>query len=162
MALKPCRECKKEVSTEAKTCPHCGVANPVAGASLGGCSNTIVSIVIVIAVVSAINLCSDSKPADPATERAQAKEKASYETKSYALTACQQFVRARLVAPSTANIHPAGSIAESVSDLGNNKWRVQGYYDSQNAFGAMLRGNFVCDVLNVGGHNFNLISVAMK
>lgn len=29
MALKPCRECKKEVSTEAKICPHCGCDKPV-------------------------------------------------------------------------------------------------------------------------------------
>jgi len=28
MALKPCRECKKKVSTEASTCPRCGVPNP--------------------------------------------------------------------------------------------------------------------------------------
>jgi hypothetical protein len=28
MALKPCRECKKKVSTEALTCPNCGVPNP--------------------------------------------------------------------------------------------------------------------------------------
>ena len=28
MALKPCRECKKKVSTEATTCPNCGVPNP--------------------------------------------------------------------------------------------------------------------------------------
>ncbi|HDG1673796.1 TPA: hypothetical protein PFE07_003264 [Kluyvera cryocrescens] len=28
MALTKCKECKKEVSTSAKTCPHCGVANP--------------------------------------------------------------------------------------------------------------------------------------
>ena len=28
MALKPCRECKKKVSTEAQTCPNCGVPNP--------------------------------------------------------------------------------------------------------------------------------------
>ena len=28
MALKPCRECGTEVSTEAKKCPHCGVKNP--------------------------------------------------------------------------------------------------------------------------------------
>ena len=28
MALKPCRECKKKVSTEAVTCPSCGVPNP--------------------------------------------------------------------------------------------------------------------------------------
>jgi len=28
MALKPCRECQKKVSTEAVTCPSCGVPNP--------------------------------------------------------------------------------------------------------------------------------------
>jgi hypothetical protein len=28
MALASCRECGKEVSTDAKTCPHCGVASP--------------------------------------------------------------------------------------------------------------------------------------
>src|SRR5688572_2860517 len=29
MALKPCRECGAQVSTSAKTCPHCGVKSPV-------------------------------------------------------------------------------------------------------------------------------------
>jgi hypothetical protein len=28
VALTKCKECKKEVSTQAKTCPHCGVKNP--------------------------------------------------------------------------------------------------------------------------------------
>lgn len=28
MALEPCRECGHEVSTEAETCPQCGVPNP--------------------------------------------------------------------------------------------------------------------------------------
>lgn len=28
MALKPCKECKQEVSATANTCPHCGVKNP--------------------------------------------------------------------------------------------------------------------------------------
>ena len=28
MALKPCRECKKKVSTEATTCPSCGAPKP--------------------------------------------------------------------------------------------------------------------------------------
>ncbi len=29
MALVPCRECRREISTEAVTCPHCGVPHPV-------------------------------------------------------------------------------------------------------------------------------------
>jgi hypothetical protein len=28
MALVECKECKQNVSTEALTCPHCGVSNP--------------------------------------------------------------------------------------------------------------------------------------
>jgi len=28
MALEPCRECGQQVSTEAPTCPHCGVPSP--------------------------------------------------------------------------------------------------------------------------------------
>ena len=28
MALKPCRECKKKVSTQAATCPNCGAPKP--------------------------------------------------------------------------------------------------------------------------------------
>lgn len=30
MALKPCRECGAQVSTEAEVCPHCGVHFPAA------------------------------------------------------------------------------------------------------------------------------------
>lgn len=33
MALAPCRECGAQVSTEAQTCPHCGVARPAGAPS---------------------------------------------------------------------------------------------------------------------------------
>jgi len=51
VALATCRECGKEVSTEAKTCPHCGVTNPVPSTSkaspvaLIGCAVLIVGVV---------------------------------------------------------------------------------------------------------------------
>lgn len=32
MALVPCRECGAQISTEAATCPRCGVSNPTSGA----------------------------------------------------------------------------------------------------------------------------------
>lgn len=31
MALRPCRECKKQVSTESKNCPSCGAPDPTSG-----------------------------------------------------------------------------------------------------------------------------------
>ena len=35
MALVPCRECGNEISTEAPSCPHCGVINPVVAEPAG-------------------------------------------------------------------------------------------------------------------------------
>jgi hypothetical protein len=44
MALKPCKECGQQISTEAKTCPHCGKANPTGKLSFAqiGCLSIIV------------------------------------------------------------------------------------------------------------------------
>lgn len=53
MALKPCKECGKEVSTEARTCPQCGIMEPT-GANGGvvqkgclGCVGVIVVLMII-------------------------------------------------------------------------------------------------------------------
>lgn len=59
MALKPCRECKAEVSTEAKTCPHCGVANPTKVPP--SAKDTLIGGVIVAVVVAiGVTMCGDS------------------------------------------------------------------------------------------------------
>jgi hypothetical protein len=43
MALRPCKECKKEISTDAKICPHCGKKQ---GIGLGiGCLGIIVALI---------------------------------------------------------------------------------------------------------------------
>lgn len=44
MALKSCRECKKEVAETAKVCPHCGVDNP-AGTSGTHVAKGVISLV---------------------------------------------------------------------------------------------------------------------
>jgi hypothetical protein len=31
VAIKPCKECERAVSTTARRCPHCGAANPARG-----------------------------------------------------------------------------------------------------------------------------------
>lgn len=53
MALRPCSECKKEISSDAKTCPHCGKKT---GMSTGaGCLVLIIVLVILGAVVGQLN-----------------------------------------------------------------------------------------------------------
>lgn len=54
MALKPCKSCKHQVDTSAKTCPNCGVANPgvTTAQTLGG----LVILGIIVAV--GFSMCS--------------------------------------------------------------------------------------------------------
>lgn len=50
MALKPCKECKKEISHTAPTCPHCGVKNPGVSKSMG-VFGWFVTVLVLIAVI---------------------------------------------------------------------------------------------------------------
>ena len=69
MALKPCRECGKEVSTKAKTCPQCGVPHPTSQLDPGtkqalGCLALIIVVVVIVKIGSETS-------APPATNNAQ-------------------------------------------------------------------------------------------
>lgn len=59
MSLRPCRECNAEVSTEAETCPHCGVRNPTGdalrpakGKSGQGCFIVLLVVIGIIVIAS--------------------------------------------------------------------------------------------------------------
>ena len=70
MALIKCSECKKDVSTTATVCPHCGA--PVAefskkkpmttGSSIG------VAIIVIVFVMFLISMCSSSNDSKPTTD----------------------------------------------------------------------------------------------
>ena len=61
---------------------------------------------------------------------------------SAAYYACTDYVRDRLKAPATADFPPYnGGVSRS-----GDTYRVNGYVDSENSFGANLRTNFTCSV----------------
>lgn len=62
-----------------------------------------------------------------------------------AYTMAKKFITDRLKAPSTAEF---ASIHQStVSQSGNNEWKVSSYVDSQNGFGAMIRTKFTISMM---------------
>lgn len=76
-------------------------------------------------------------------ERREA-EQAKCDDPGLAYTMAQNFVRAKLVAPSTAEF-PSISKAILQSE-GGCKFKVQSFVDSQNSLGANLRQNFMAEV----------------
>ena len=77
----------------------------------------------------------------------------------------QQFVEERLKSPSTAEW---GSIWDGtyqdpddcVTDLGGGKYRVRGWVDAQNSFGAKVRTDFVLTMqTDDGGKSWKLLDI---
>lgn len=64
MAMTKCKECKQQVSTSAKTCPHCGVKNPgtTTGQIIGGMA-------ILLVGFFALKSCGSSSDSGSATEQ---------------------------------------------------------------------------------------------
>lgn len=64
MALRPCKECGKEISTAAKICPHCG--KRIGMSALGGCLLVfllvLVSPILLLIIVKIVDSGGDSTP----------------------------------------------------------------------------------------------------
>ena len=128
-----CRVCKKHVpSFGMKKCPHCGAEDP---AMSGKEVMVIVVIVVILAVwaLIAFNSSSSSTSSDTKTD-------------SSAWIMAQHFVSNRLKSPSTASYGwqvPSKCVVAS----GTNRWRVSGWVDSHNSFGATIRSDFSCVIV---------------
>ena len=102
---------------------------------LGVLRHRVAVIVIVILGISLIGSKTEKNPPDVAA----------------AWTVCEQFVTERLKAPSTAKFQWI-----SRDELGNGRFHVNAYVDSQNSFGAMLRTHFNCTVKHIEGDRWRL------
>lgn len=72
MALTKCRECGKEISTEAASCPHCGAPMKTAAPKNSNTGMGCLGVIVLIAIIGwAVNSCTSSD-APPANGRSSA------------------------------------------------------------------------------------------
>ena len=72
----------------------------------------------------------------------------------------ERFVKQRLKAPSTADFPGVwDGRGDHVTYLGDQKYRVRSYVDSENSFGAMLRMNFVGEIQQVDEDTWELVQL---
>jgi hypothetical protein len=64
---------------------------------------------------------------------------------------CENFITSRLKAPTTAKFSDyADDQIYTLTDKVNS-WRIIGYVDAENSFGAQIRTHYTCDIQYVGG-----------
>jgi hypothetical protein len=79
------------------------------------------------------------------------------------ITICQEFVKDQLQAPSTAKFPVLFDEYQTNRLISPEySYNIEGYFDAQNAFGAMLRAGFGCKVEKVGEEEWRLIAVDIR
>jgi len=123
--------------------------------------STIVAACLVVAAVAAMLTEGCGPGPTPAAQR----EQTLHENKIEMWVAAQGFVKRSLRAPSTASF---GSVFgeyqdpdSCVTDLGGRRYRVRGWVDAENAFGAKVRSDFVC-VVKDEGETWRLESIEIE
>lgn len=163
------------VSSDARTCPHCGARKP------GAKKRSVIEwigggflLFIVIAVIF-----SESEESEPVPDRTsnqatataddpdeagnQAAATADDPDKTEAWVMAERFVRNRLNSPSTASFSDlSGNFPnpeQAVTILEDNQVLIQGFVDAENAFGGTVREQFVCQLEYQGDSNWRLVSL---
>lgn len=110
-----------------------------------GCQ--LVVLVALILVGGLLALCSqpatpprEKTPEEIAAAQAKAQKKLDSSRKGTALLLAEDAIRGKLKAPSTAQFSSVNNT--KVAQVKPDWWLVEGYVDSQNDFGAMLRARY--------------------
>jgi len=74
-----------------------------------------------------------------------------------AALSARRFVKQRLKSPSTAEFPPTSTA--TVKKTPNGTYIVSSYVDSQNAFGATLRSNWVAEIRYLSGNRVELVDI---
>jgi hypothetical protein len=75
MALKKCKECGKDVSTQADKCPHCGACVKTQIGCLGAIA-VILGVLILIGIIGSLNRETPTPPRPPTAAELEAKRQA--------------------------------------------------------------------------------------
>lgn len=129
MAIIQCKECGKDISDQAKACPHCG-AKPAAPS---GCAAVFLTAVVLFIVFSLIP--GTPKPPTP------------FDAEATVRGLCMMDIKGSLNDPDSAEFeHSSSTIASKNGDV----WTVQRPVRAKNAFNATRRAIFECKYRQAG------------
>jgi hypothetical protein len=149
-----------DVSSFAPACPYCGVSNP-GRAKITPLKALAIGIGLLLMIgVAVIEDGIEASSAAPTTVE-EAAAGVARRTRSAVQSACQEWVRLSLKAPSTAKFQREGRETGPRIGADSTLWISRGFVDAQNSFGAQLRNRYEC-VARVEPRGISAVSVTVE
>jgi hypothetical protein len=159
---KELKEKEVEIFKEAREqeCKHCRetlnngkVPSPIVTPENknAGCGVVIVLSIVLVVIINGISSCNNN---------ASVSHESDIPDNLNLCVTAHQYIEQLLKAPGSAKFPDCE--ASKIEGLGNNKYRVTSYVDSQNSFGALLRNNYMILLEYKGKDKFQVIDVRIN
>jgi len=162
MPVRICRKCHQSTETNAGDCPACGAKLTQSSLSsqlfMAGAVGA-VGLVFILGLSWAIT---SYNPTVSSADREAHAAKLRSNLSTEALINCEDFVRQRLKAPASAKFGHAGLSDEAAHAQPDSSYRVSGWVDAINGYGAQLRSDYVCVVRTDGDSRWQLVSLTVR
>jgi uncharacterized protein YPO0396 len=168
MGLSTCRDCGNKVSDRAAACPMCGAPMKAKRGVVSSLARVFLIVFVVIPVAVAVGLAvhSDGNSEQKTPEQRSA-ERAQRDAQMLSMDACgraQEAVKTALKAPATAKFPGCALEAHRYkirATEDRSTWWIEGYVDSQNSFGALMRSQFIVKMARKG-EQWSVLNVAVE
>ncbi len=151
--MRKCQNCKTVHSKKEKKCPSCGY-------SIKNFQRFIILWGAVCIIAYVIIWDSSTKSPDISSKHSVEKVGKSWQDQnnsSMAFIKMKGFVKSRLKSPGSSKF----PWSAHTKYIGNQRYRVISYVDSQNSFGAFVRTNFVGEIEQTSKNYWTLLSLSI-
>lgn len=94
-----------------------------------------------------------------ATNSCESKPKQEH-SKAAASVMAEQFVKDKLKSPGSAKFQSFSD--QNITDIGDGRYTIAAWVDSQNSFGALIRTKYICTVKYAGDDKWQLENLEFK